>query len=455
MSNDAANATNATDATNTTNATNAASAANATQATLTIDPTNTTDSTNPTNETKATNATNPTNPPQLTIDFTNDQPVFIGILDETGDWKEELKRQEMLDSASGAKGTVYQVVDSYRPFSMDLLISTNSTSNNKPEKLATIRLVPGLIAELENSENPANPGNPDDPNPLFGVGHTMCISSDLFQISQRRINTATDSAQAIIGNTYCIFAISENFGFQLDFDYKCSSGNLTKSIYIGVNPKVTWDYYLIMVLDHDRRRVSWNQPTTLPTGLEEFVTRVLGNPTAKFLQQFKINLPQSINFDEYGRPDYVKDAFEFKSHLMFSNETMRFIEKTCKTRYFRWGDLELFFARESLLEEKIGWPEELIKLWHGSRCPIQPSFSLKREEVLITAKLSFTNQPKQPLKIVDYLLDLSRERKPKPTFVQVPDMPSEKPIGSNGMPYGWKSPWKNDSKISSLLIHYN
>lgn len=233
-------------------------------------------------------------------------------------------------------------------------------------------------------------------------------------------------------NLHCIYPLSSGSGLQLNFHFareeldsciqRCTArsgrpksefeffserreqffsestpANLQKSIYIVLSPKLITKYKLVMIL-----RYRGEGPST--DFLVRFVKFELKNPSAEFVRRFAFeDLPSTSSNLFLGGKNRLEKVIEFESDFEFSNETLRFINESCKADYSR---SVLFLSKQ--LTFKLTWPEELKLFWNGSICPVQTGLRLETASAPINAELSFTNRPTQPLRTVSSLPNLSQ-----------------------------------------------
>lgn len=122
-------------------------------------------------------------------------------------------------------------------------------------------------------------------------------------------------------------------------------------------------YQLVMLLDTVESLDS----------LTRFVQLELNNPTAKFVED---HLLTSVSRRENLEETTSWHAVEFESETPFSNETLQFIEDSCRSPY-RWDGLFDVTDRETL-NKMLGQETEDIQtkfsfspFWNNEGCPVQ------------------------------------------------------------------------------------
>lgn len=293
----------------------------------------------------------------LTIDLTNQRPIFVAILNESS----PLDQQEKVNSVSNYEMAVFHAANLTRQFSLNLLISTNALSQS--DKFGEVQIVYDEIV----------------PKP---IRHRVCFPPSIDKFRKGKINSsvgffeiAPQSPNGDMSQRCIIYGPLPNggSGLQLNIHHTSLLRNLTKSIHIATNPKVKLIHRLI-VLTASRCDTD---------DLTRFVQFTLRNPNVKFVRR----LEGDYTFDSW----LVREAIEFESDLEFSEETMYFIKKSCETTVYSDTNIMLLFASGNQVNQMMDWSKELKLFWNGSSCPIQTGFKLVTEEAPISVEFSLIN----------------------------------------------------------------
>ena len=313
----------------------------------------------------------------LTIDFTNEKPLFIAVLNPGETYP--LEQQEKVNSIRNYEVAVFHATNFTRPFSLDLFISTNSTSN-QPDKL-------GQVTFSHEQEEHSAESDEDD------VRHSVCFSSDKFRITRGKINSSIDYRETTTESLHCVShlsSLSEVSALHLNINHTSLSGELTKSVYIASNPKLKLTHRLILMTQNDLLA-----DISGLIGLNRFVKFTLKNPT--------------VISGSYLGPDSILDtwsggAVAFKSDFEFSEETTQFIKESCKATFYRDENITLSLATGREVKRMFRTSKELKSFWNGSVCPVQTGIEMEIEEMPINVEFFMTNQPNRTERVVDVLL---------------------------------------------------